>query len=218
MFATPSNSAKPSTQVSPLRSWPVFTGSPTQEQAGKPAAHNHAPEPIEPIKPPHVDGAQLQLLRAGDNATWAEFVAAWSPRLFSYLRYSLPTREDAEDVLSETMVVSVDAIKNFDGKSQLSTWLYAIARRKVADYWRKAGRDTEELSDLFQSAPTGFSLEFREALASMPENTRQALLLRYREGFSVSEVAQILGRSYKATESLLSRARALSAQQLKLEK
>jgi RNA polymerase sigma-70 factor, ECF subfamily len=142
----------------------------------------------------------------------------WSPRLFAYLRYSLPTREDAEDVLSETMVASVEAIKNFDGKSQLSTWLYAIARRKVADYWRKAGRDTEELSDLFQSAPNGFSLEFREALASLPENTRQALLLRYREGFSVGEVAQILGRSYKATESLLSRARALLAQQLKPEK
>jgi RNA polymerase sigma-70 factor (ECF subfamily) len=150
--------------------------------------------------------------------TWAEFVTAWSPRLFAYLRYSLPTREDAEDVLSETMVASVEAIKNFDGKSQLSTWLYAIARRKVADYWRKAGRNTEELSDLFQAAPTGFSLEFREAMSSLPENTRQALLLRYREGFSVSEVAQILGRSYKATESLLSRARALLAQQLKLEK
>ena len=82
----------------------------------------------------------------------------------------------------------------------------------------RPGAPTEELSDLFQSAPSGFSLEFREALASLPENTRQALLLRYREGFSVGEVAQILGRSYKATESLLSRARALLAQQLKLEK
>ena len=211
MFATPPNPAQPNNPANTLRSWPVFTGSLSDE----PVAHDPAPEIV---AKPQVDAAQVQLLRAGDNATWADFVTNWSPRLFAYLRYSLPTREDAEDVLSETMVASVEAVKNFDGKSQLSTWLYAIARRKVADYWRKAGRVTEELSDLFQSAPTGFSMEFREALASLPENTRQALLLRYREGFSVGEVAQILGRSYKATESLLSRARSLLAQQLKLEK
>jgi RNA polymerase sigma-70 factor (ECF subfamily) len=191
-----------------MRNWPAFTSPLADEPAAK----------LEALKPPPVDAAQLQLLRAGDNAAWAQFVETWGPRLFAYLRYSLPTREDAEDVLSETMVASIEAIKNFDSKSQLSTWLYAIARRKVADYWRKAGRATEELSDLFQSAPNGFSLEFREAIASLPENTRQALLLRYREGFSVSEVAQILGRSYKATESLLSRARSLLAQQLKREK
>ena len=43
----------------------------------------------------------------------------------------------------------------------------------------------------------------------LPVQTRQALLLRYREGMNVNEVAQILGRSYKATESLLTRGRAL---------
>ena len=159
---------------------------------------------------------QLEHLRYGDSAAWDTFVADWSPRLFSYLRYSLPTREDAEDALSETLVATVEAIKHFDGKSQVSTWLYSIARRKVADFWRKSS-NTEELSDLFQDTPNGFSLEFREALAALPEQSRQALLLRYREGFSVSEVSEIMGRTYKATESLLSRGRALLARQLQPE-
>ena len=158
----------------------------------------------------------LAQLRLGDGAAWDQFVADWSPRLFSYLRYSLPTREDAEDVLSETLVATVEAIKHFDGKSQISTWLYSIARRKVADFWRKSS-NTEELSDLFQATPNGFSLEFREALAALPEQTRQALLLRYREGFNVTEVSQIMGRTYKATESLLSRGRTLLARQLQPE-
>jgi|GEM_PF-1541471 len=158
----------------------------------------------------------LNLLRQGDGVAWNQFVTDWSPRLFSYLRYSLPTREDAEDALSETLVATVEAIKHFDGKSQVSTWLYSIARRKVADFWRKSS-NTEELSDLFQAAPNGFSLEFREALAALPEQARQALLLRYREGFNVSEVSEIMRRTYKATESLLSRGRTLLARQLQLE-
>lgn len=160
----------------------------------------------------------IEALCAGNELAWGQFVDEWSPRLYAYLRYSLPTREDAEDALSETMVAAVTAIRNFDGKSQLSTWLYAIARRKVVDFWRKNNLNTtEELSDLFAETPSGFSIEFREALAALPEVTRQALLLRYREGFSVGEVADILHRTYKATESLLSRGRALLAAQLRAD-
>ena len=211
MFATPSNSTNTQSSLQSL-SWALAT-----DIVHEPVALAETNDVTLAPSRPQLDLALVQALRAGDNAAWAAFVENWSPRLYAYLRYSLPTGEDAEDVLSETMIAAVQAIKNFDGLSQLSTWLYAIARRKVADYWRKNGRDTEELSDLFQSAPTGFSLEFREALATLPENTRQALLLRYREGFSVGEVAQILGRSYKATESLLSRARSLLAKQLNIE-
>jgi DNA-directed RNA polymerase specialized sigma24 family protein len=55
--------------------------------------------------------------------------------------------------------------------------------------------------------PYGERVEFEEVLDGLPELTRTVLLLRYQVGLSVPEIATIIERSYKGTESLLSRAR-----------
>jgi RNA polymerase sigma factor (sigma-70 family) len=77
----------------------------------------------------------------------------------------------------------------------------------VADYWRRL-RVTQELTEwIATDAPDHARIEVFEALAELPEQSQQALLLRYYVGLSVGEIAEVLGRSYKATESLLSRVR-----------
>jgi RNA polymerase sigma-70 factor (ECF subfamily) len=55
--------------------------------------------------------------------------------------------------------------------------------------------------------PSDLGMELQEALDSLPEIYREALLLRYYFGFGVDEIAVIIGRTYKATESVLSRGR-----------
>jgi RNA polymerase sigma-70 factor, ECF subfamily len=151
---------------------------------------------------------RLERLRRGDNDAWEELIADSQSRLYSYLLYNVPTSEDAQDLLSEIFMAALRSISTLDDSLALTKWLYAIARRKVADFWRQA-QPTSELSDSLEATSNNVSLEFREALAMLPEQTRQALLLRYREGLSVDEVARIMGRTYKATESLLSRGRSL---------
>ena len=86
----------------------------------------------------------LQRLKNGDNDAWTQLTSEWGPRLFKYLRCNLPTAEDVEDVLSETMIATVKAIPRFDGKVAISTFIYSIANRKVADFWRQR-KDTSEL-------------------------------------------------------------------------
>lgn len=154
----------------------------------------------------------LQRLKDRDQQAWTQLTDEWGPKLHKYLQTKLPTREDAEDVANETLLATVRGIKNFDGAVAISTFVYSIANRKVADFWRKR----KDVSELSEQMPTTFtlsseSMEFREMLAKLPEQSREALILRYHLGLSVSEVAETLGRSYKGTESLLSRAR----QQLK---
>ena len=83
-----------------------------------------------------IDEAFVVRLRGGDNDAWDEFVESYSPKLFAYLRYKLPTREDAEDVLNETFGAAVRAIHSFDGRASLLTWLAAIARNKIANYYK----------------------------------------------------------------------------------
>lgn len=149
----------------------------------------------------------LQRLKNGDNDAWTQLTTEWGPRLYRYLRCHLPSAEDVEDVLSETMIATVRAIPRFDGKVAISTFIYSIANRKVADYWRQRKDISELPTTLTTAGPASESMEFHEALAQLPEQSRQAILLRYHLGLSVPEVAEAMGRSYKATESLLSRGR-----------
>lgn len=151
----------------------------------------------------------LQKLQAGDQQAWVEFIQLMKPRLFSYLRRNLPTAEDAEDVLSETMLAAVRALKDFDGKASLSTFVFSLAYRKVADFWRKRQIETFELGER-QRSPLNVSsksVEFSEVLDRLPELSKQVLILRHYVGLNVGEIAQVIDRSYKGTESLLSRAR-----------
>ncbi len=153
------------------------------------------------------EAEHLRRLQQGDNDAWAELCALYSSRLFQYLRHNLPTAQDAEDALSETLLAAVRALQSFDGKVTLATFLYALAYRKVADFWRRQ-RPTGELHEgLAAPALSGDLGEFEAALDTLPEAARQALLLRYHVGLSVGEVAEVIERSYKGTESLLSRGR-----------
>lgn len=154
------------------------------------------------------DAELLVRLKAGDEHAWTQFTQEQSQRLYSYLHYNLPTAQDREDVLMETMVACVRAVPKFDGqKATLSTFVYSIAQRKVADFWRKH----KKTSELPETIPTrGISnkgVELEEAMAKLPEKYRQALLLRYHIGLSVTELSESMDLSYKAAESLLSRAR-----------
>jgi RNA polymerase sigma-70 factor (ECF subfamily) len=153
------------------------------------------------------DAIFLQRLQEGDEAAWTQFLAEWKPRLYSYMKYNLRNASEAEDVMGETLLAVVQALRNFDGNVTLATFIYSIAYRKVADYWRRL-RVTQELTEWIPTdGPDHTRLEVFEALAELPEQAQQALLLRYYVGLSVSEIAEVLGRSYKATESLLSRVR-----------
>lgn len=157
------------------------------------------------------DRALLARLQAGDNAAWTELTHEYSPRLFAYLRRNLPSAVDAEDALSETLLAAVRAMSNFDGRVSLSAFLYALAYRKMADFWRRRHPTAPLLETVAVREPGidgGERAEFEEVLNSLPEELRQVLLLRYQVGLSVTEVAEVIDRSYKGAESLLSRARA----------
>lgn len=150
----------------------------------------------------------LNQLQRGDNDAWAELTQTYSPRLFAYLRHNLPSMADAEDALSETLLAAVRALPTFDGNVTLSTFLYALAYRKMADFWRRRPLTAELTETVAARNGSGEHAEFEELLNELPELSRQVLLLRYQVGLSVTEIAEVIDRSYKGTESLLSRARA----------
>ena len=103
------------------------------------------------------------------------------------------------------------------------TWLCGIARHKIVDHLRRRGRDAVVFSEmpparlaaLIDAGPLpekvlaekDTRIQVVRVLAALPDNYRRALVVRYADRRSVDEVAQLLGITYKAAESLLARAR-----------
>ncbi len=164
-------------------------------------------ELVAPESKSEQDNEFLRRLQEWDNAAWQQFTDEWNSKLYSYLKYNLRDDSEVDDVLMEIMSSLIQAVRTFDGKVSLSTFVYSIAYRKVADYWRRLRSDAELMEWMAAGEIDHTRIEVYEALAELPEQSQQALLLRYHVGLSVSEIAEVLGRSYKGTESLLSRVR-----------
>ncbi len=111
----------------------------------------------------------LRRLQRGDNDAWAELTQSYMPRLYKYLQHNLPSQADAEDALGETMLAAVRAIPNFDGRVPLSAFLFSLAYRKVADFWRSR-KDLSQLGEQVaapRKAETARA-EFEELLNELP--------------------------------------------------
>ena len=138
------------------------------------------------------------------------------PQVFGYLRTRVPTEAVAEDLTAETFLAAVAAASEPAAPEVSVGWLIGVARHKLVDHWRRAGREQRALTagDLGDEAVDDPWDEIvdtsaaHSALACLPGQQRAALTLRYLDDLPVAEVAAHLGRSLHATETLLVRARA----------
>ena len=161
----------------------------------------------------------------GDETALEVFYARYADPLFAFIYHHIDeSRPDAEDIWQDTLLAAINALPAYRGQSRLFTWLCGIARHKIADHFRRQGRSVAEVfSDVPQAelaaligagilpeevvARQATRVRVVEALATLRDDYRTALVARYAGEQSVDEVARQLGRTYKATESLLSRAR-----------
>jgi RNA polymerase sigma-70 factor (ECF subfamily) len=182
-----------------------------------------APESL----PPERDAAMLRRLHEGDRSAMGELYDLYFDRLYSLVFNQVDrNRDTAEDIVQETFLAALKSAKGFRGQSSVYTWLCSIAYHKVADHYRRQSRerkhmvsgvdvDALDVADNPGSQPRPDSLiestEMRqvvnEALAKLPWDYRQVLILKYVEEMSVLEIGRIMDRSPKAIEGLLTRSR-----------
>jgi RNA polymerase sigma factor (sigma-70 family) len=82
----------------------------------------------------------LDKVRRGDAEAWQQLVARFQGRLLAYARRELPDDADAEDVLQETFIGMLQTLPGFRGEATLETLLFRILRRRIADFFRRRGR------------------------------------------------------------------------------
>ena len=129
-------------------------------------------------------------------------------RVYGYIAARVTNREDAEDVCQDVFMKAFRAADRYDAEKAASgTWLYAITRNAVIDYWRRT-RPTEalpeDLSD--DSLPEDGVLqdelleELAIALERLPEMLSDIIVLRYYDRLPLTEIADKLGMSYGAVK------------------
>jgi RNA polymerase sigma-70 factor, ECF subfamily len=174
------------------------------------------------------DRALVARMGAGDQRAFDEFFHSCAPRLAAFAaRRSGLDAASVEDVVQNTLVKAVRNLASYRGEAALFTWLTEICRHELADVFRKAARRPghDSLDDLnsasrhaqlrvpAQHEPTlQIETEMRRtavirALKALPERYALALEAKYRDGFSVDEIANLLGLTSTAAQSLLARAR-----------
>jgi RNA polymerase sigma factor (sigma-70 family) len=174
------------------------------------------------------DAQEMQRLVAGSQSALNALMNRHAERLFHYLVRCLQNEEDAADVAQETFVRVYQNRAGFDPKRKFSTWLYSIASNLVKDCYRWRTRHPQVSIDAENDATGGSygeampqegpsprelvqalerSEAVRQAIAALPEELRQPLILFEYEERSQAEIAAILGCTSKAIETRIYRAR-----------
>jgi RNA polymerase sigma-70 factor, ECF subfamily len=137
------------------------------------------------------------------------------PHVYGYLLPRCGSVSLAEDLTAETFMAAVAATREPDGPELTVAWLVGVARHRLADHWRRSGREQRTAALAAQpddalDDPWDEWLDTEAAYAALRRLNayqRAALTLRYLDGLPVADVAAHLGRSLTATETLLARAR-----------
>jgi RNA polymerase sigma-70 factor (ECF subfamily) len=149
-----------------------------------------------------------------DEATFRAWYDRTLPRVYRYLLARCDDEGLAEELTQQTFIEAIRHRHQFAGRSDVVTWLIAISRRKLLDHYRRAGserrrslRIADHASPSVISGPDETRLSVLDALDQLAPDHRLALTYRYLDQLPVREIAEALGRTESATESLLSRAR-----------
>jgi RNA polymerase sigma-70 factor (ECF subfamily) len=179
--------------------------------------------------PDNDDFALLSAAARGDGTAFEHLVHKYSVRLVGFLYRFTGERSAAEDLSQETFLKLYKNAASFRPEAKFTTLLYSIAAHTALDAKRRT-KARPFLSGLFHRDETGEAREIdfpdnaattpleildraetgarvQKALSALPEQQRMALLLKVYEDRPYSEIAEILGVTVPAVESLLFRAR-----------
>ena len=170
----------------------------------------------------------IERLKQGDESAFRTLVEQYQDLVYNTALGIVQNQSDAEDVAQEVFIQVFRSIGSFKSEAKLSTWIYRITTTRSLDLLRakKSKKRFGPLTRLWETeeeSPVenisdfnhpGVSLERKEeaaqlmaAITQLPENQKVAFILHKLEGLSYLEIAEIMGNTLPAVESLMHRAR-----------
>ena len=167
----------------------------------------------------------VRRIRCGDQAAFREIVDRYQGKVFSIIHRILRNRQDAEDTAQVVFTKVYFALKDFDSRCSLMSWICRIAinecythlrKRRVRIAFESQTPETETFAgeSRFGASPepaadaTLAARDFlHKLLARVPEDDRMLLVLKEVEGHSIGELSEMTGASEAAIKTRLFRAR-----------
>lgn len=167
------------------------------------------------------DTTLIPKILARDRRALLIFYRRFAPKLSRFIAGKVGNPSDAEEVMQDTLFAFLEAIRDFQGKSNIQTFLFSICQHKVVDYYRKKKLKHAVFSQMPQLeviiSPllgpeeeldvTLVKEKIHAVLGRLLPRHRQILMLKYLDGLSVEEIAKRLAMTFKSVESQLFRAR-----------
>ncbi len=183
------------------------------------------------------DSTLAQAIRGGDDAAATSFYEKYCGKIYRMMYFSSSSEVQAEDLTQATFLAFFESLPRFRGEARLSTWLYAIAKNVLRNYYSRNKRKREvPLDDRgaageMRSYLDGLASEeeppekllareeatavVRAVLARLATSYREVLTLRYFDGLSNADVAATLGKKESTVRVLLHRASKAFARELR---
>lgn len=176
---------------------------------------------------PESDAELVARLQRGDDTAFEAVVRTHGGRLLAVARRFLGNDEDARDAVQDAFIRAYKAIHTFEARAQLYTWLHRIlVNTALMKLRERRRRPTESIEDLLPNYTTNghqavasrdwsdavlerkeTAAIVREAIAMLPDQYREVLVLRDIEEKDTAEAAEILGTTSNVVKVRLHRAR-----------
>jgi RNA polymerase sigma factor (sigma-70 family) len=172
-------------------------------------------------------------LKSGDSLAYEKLVKLYQNKVYNTCYSFLKQSDIAEDQTQEVFILIFNSIAQFEEKSTLKTWIYRITVSRCLDYLRSQNRQKRKstgllsLFGLSQEIPANndftpyehlenkeYAKIIADTLDEMKDKYKTAFVLKYMEGMSQKEIAQIMECSEKAVEGILARAKIILKKKL----
>lgn len=161
-----------------------------------------------------------EILKGDQRALW-QFYKTYVPRISLFIKRKIQNSKDAEETLQDSLFAFLEALRDFNGGCSLYTFIYAIAKRKVVDYYRRQKIKKVLFSQLpafenlilqLETPEEEFDkkqirVKIRRTFDMIRPLYKKILIMKYLDNLSVKQIAKQLSVSFKSAESTLFRAR-----------
>jgi len=168
------------------------------------------------------DEKLVELALDGDDEALRTLHDRYVQPLFHYVYVQTGNHHDTEELIQDIFYKMAKSLAEFQGKSSFKTWVFAISRNVVIDYHRKQKKhkvttsmpqsSLESFTEIVQSVEeqviqSGQTDYLLQTMNQLPSDYQTVLHLRFVEGFSVKETAEIMSKTTFSVKSLQHRAR-----------
>lgn len=163
------------------------------------------------------DAELLSKAASGSGGAFGVLMRRHEDRMFAMALRMLGQRADALDATQEAFIAAFKQAKSFRGESAVGTWLYRIGINACKDLARKRNRWSAQdgVDEIAQRDTGGGSIEDRvttrlqvqEALAKLPDEYREPVVMHDLGGIPYEEIARVTGAAIGTVKSRISRGR-----------